>query len=322
MEDVKVTERVEPPRPSRPERYEIGQYPELYTTTLGELRETLPLGIIDERTGVRYRDFECRELFARDEFEISDVAEERKLVSQPEVATEILCRGLKRIGPHVLEDMKEDARRAFVLNLSHADAIYAYVVLRRRNIGPELILPISCPMCTKKYEPRYNLDHLEVLTLEGRRDEEGREVEGIPKQLIWCTPLREPKALKRGDRVIHATGIWFRMAPWHVVQGLPGIPTISKRRREFIKLAFFDTEPSCSQIGESPILTDAEVDSLGLLDLGNLEASVDENTPGIRMSVESTCPDPRCKHFFRASINWSYDGFFRPSRPSLRRKRR
>jgi hypothetical protein len=301
-------------------RYEIDELPEIMTATLGEMRNELSVGIVSG--GVRHRNFELHDFLSKHDFEIADLNDKRKARSTLAKAENVLCILVKQVGPVSFESMSIDERRAFLSTMTMGDVIQMYIALRRLSLGNKFVYPYDCPGCSteeKPYrlEPEFDLDEIEILTLE---EAPGKP---LPTQIAWHVPLKDGITLTRGGKTIKATGIWMRIIPWGAVSRLPGMPGNGARRREMLRYAILDTEPSSSVKGEPLYIHDEELGLFSEYDLKHIEWVYENYSPGVFLSLTTPpCTNADCRLQIRQPLIWDFDSFFAYSAPQLQRKRK
>lgn len=299
-------------------RYDIGESPEIMTATLGELRNELSIGLLSN--GVRQRTFELHDFRSSHDFEIADLREKNKSQSAPAAANEVLAVLVKSIGSTSFERMDIEQRKAFLGMMSLGDVQQMYLVLRRLSMGAGFDIAYECPGCSTedkphKLRPQFNLDKIEILTLEETAEKP------LPAQVAWYVPLRDGLTIKRGEKVVQSSGIWMRPIPWAAIVELGGLPTASARKRELLRYAVLDTEPSIAVGGAPVAITDAELNSMSKYDLARLEYVYENESPGPQL-VLSPPPCDRCKLVVKQPLNWSFDSFFGYSTPLPARKKK
>jgi hypothetical protein len=138
----------------------------------GETTVALPGGLLDD-AGVVHREVVLRALRGRDEEWIREIAPETPL---SRAATEILCRGLRRLGPYRVT-------RQLVRDLPVADRDYLLLKLHELTFGGRLSLVLRCPRpeCGGKMDLDLELSAFPIESADQALPYRFRPVEGGPE---------------------------------------------------------------------------------------------------------------------------------------------
>jgi hypothetical protein len=295
----------EAPDLSKLPRYPVGERTNLIFTTLGEAGQVLPIGVLGP-DGRRTRDFELRNFTFSEEQEIADIQDKNKALTVSGLTSEILALLVTRVGHVDFRPMSTDARKAFLAGMFMPDVLQIYVCLRRVTMGPMLTVKIKCLNCERQFDAEFNLDEMPVRLLGPT----------TPLQIQWHVELQEGlrKKTRAGERLVK--GLWVRPMYWGGMVAISGGISAGARKAETLRQGLVDGEPTLSVGGEPVPFADADLKTVGKFDYEKLVASLEDDTPGPQLVLETICPSPTCRFNLIQPINWFYDSFFRFSRPS------
>lgn len=256
--------------------------------TLEGFGKKLPIGFEDAR-GQTHRDFELVPWDFALEEELGEVVEKHPEMSMGQYISEVVGRGLARLGGIDVTKLKRSERRLLVYRMFFADVLALYVWIRIGALGRELRLgEFDCRGCGKAIDYVGDLLSLEVKEV-ARDAVEEVEVEfeygGKRRRSISVGPLRwafmevdDPSVLSNPAKMkLHTIA--------NSVAGVEGV------------------EP-----GVPVVVTRDVLRTMKPRDINRVVAAVDRVSGGVVMQVEGVCP--RCKRGFAEGVDWSYEDFF------------
>lgn len=262
-------------------------------TTMGERGDLLPVGMSGTPDGPRMRDVSFRNWTARDEKAVGAYRDKDRTLNPAQFATRVLAHFLRRFGPWDFDSMTEPERINAVRTAWGADVFHAWVQLRRRALGDDLAMSLTCGFC--KFEiPEYRVD-LSTMEVDVLGDDEGLE---------RTVPLRDGFEF-RGE---------VRKAPvlnpirWSTYEGFKSFGDGALNTGELKAGVILGSIVGVEGLKGALVLPDNAVDEIGKFDLELLVREINAGQPGPDLSIEVPCP--KCGSQIRRSVSWVYDSFF------------
>lgn len=274
------------PPPETPVEFEV--------TTLAELGNQLPVGI-PIGSGLS-KTFRLRRYRTKEEIAIAEMRKKKKSIKIGAFTTEVVAMMAQTIGPHDMDALKENERRALVQQMTAADVLYMYVYLRHEALGDEPItMEILCPLCSHQFPFYADIGTLKIRTVPSKTIDvrrvydlrDGLPLQGEDRKSVWLTPLVWGDALAN-DLITAASEVGIVQASICGVEGIDRHP-FAMTREEMYELTKYDLE--------------------GLVE------DIEINTPGPQLAIEADCPS--CGSQIARTLDWGWDSFF--SRRSRRR---
>lgn len=263
--------------------------------TLGEFGKVLPVGYRDQ-DGDLHREFSLLDWDWDLEEELGDLAEKEKDMPMGVYISEIVGRGLEKLGVIDFTRLKRSQRRMVISQLYFGDALYIYIWIRIKALGHVLKLGDftcgsgGCAHVIRGYAG--DLRSLEVLAPETKDGEVPTRLVSVPefsyagavRTQVEVGPLRW-SFMETDDVGVLTNPAKFRVATLrNGIVGVPGAP-------------------------EAPVhLTRDHLQALGVGAVNDLVDAIDEVGGGAVMQVGGQCP--RCKGAYLREIDWSYERFF------------
>lgn len=230
-----------------------------------------------DKEGTLHSDFELREMNGSDEEAISK-AEIKS--NGAKIARTLLERCCIRIGSLYKDEIKPQAWREIIQELSVGDQDIMLLRLREISLGEEIETQYECPdrNCKAKIDTIITVDELEIIPYGGQDLIEFELPKGIKDKdgnLIKTGKLRLPNGLDREvlDGVIRKN------------QGLANTMMLTR----------------CIVELDGAKVHDDFVRNLSMKDRNYLNEVIKENSYGVNTTVEVTCPN--CGETFKASLN-------------------
>lgn len=268
--------------------------PKRYSTTMAELGNKLPIGILDS-DGRLHKDIVTKPWKTRDERELG-----KKLSSDTQISDHVpivVANMCSRIGPHNMDEL-DDVKKSLILSTMYmADVFYAYTLLRIKTMGARLPLTVNCPRggCGVSFPYVGDLNSVEVVAVD--------DIDAI----LWRYDLEDPIEIRR-KRVTH-----FKMAypKWSVMDQSRGANEADVKAHVIL----------ASVVGlndeDTPVaLSMAELDEVSKRDFEGLQNGINDNFLGPKMGIEGKCTPTVCSRFkrggfdFKLPIDWSFKSFF------------
>jgi len=271
---------------TKPTRYKI--------QTLAQLGSQLPVGVVSAGTLDKALDLIPYQM--KQERELAKMRRPGSGVgAYVEAAMSLL---VKQFGPHNVASMEDKGTRKLVFSQAYlADILYAYLYIRYAALGPQFPLLMRCPACRNAQQVVGDLDTLEV------------EVATDTKQLTWPLELRD--GVKIGGQVRRS--LTLQPPVWGQLD-VSRFDDEGLRQIMMLKAALVTAEG----LDGPPVLFDADVDEMSKWDVELISKSIEDNSPGPRMLIESRCE--RCSSEMFGLLEWASEGFFSmPSQSPLRK---
>jgi hypothetical protein len=261
--------------------------------TLTAVGKRLPIGFAD-KVGGFHREFELAPWTWEVEEELGELLVQNPEMLVNEYVSEVLGRGLARLGTIEIPKLSRGERRLLVRSMYLPDVLYAYVWLRIEALGPSLKMePFRCPHCARKIEGfAGDLRTLEVKVLDAvpRRKvtlEHGVEYGGKRLTTFELAPLRWAFMEDATPETLNNRAALKRLTLAQAVVGLEGAP-------------------------EGPVLlTRDHLRTMLPREVDQLVTEVDQLGGGPVMELQGKCP--ACRRPFRREIDWRYGHFFAAS---------
>ena len=254
--------------------------PRVVKTTLQELGNVLPIGLIDG--GERFRSFELRELEFPIEKALGEWKKERgegKPLSA--VVTKLMALLLTDIGGKPFEHLpgdseQEEAKKLlFIKQLYTPDVYYMYTYARYQELGKEYIIPFDCGYANCKYSTdemicdistmEVNCAHdLSVLVKEVELHHGIKYVDGSIRKKVTITPMQ-----------------------WMWMDG----PDIVDSQDELLLKLFFISKcvTGVEGIDGSLVLTQGSLNSLRKIDIERLDQAINKMNLWPSLVVSGDC---------------------------------
>lgn len=269
-------------------------------TTLGDLQNTLPLGLIHQ--GIIQREVEFREWLFEQEQQIAEMNSERRAEEVGLQVSDILAVMIKRIGK-IDFDKLEMPQRKLILNQAFVqDIFYMWVRLRMSAIGETLTLASKCPHCRIEGKINADLNTMAVKCYDHVALKDGQSVDDIFKGMI-----KLEKGLTIGSA---AKKFIFAMPPrWSTIERLTAAEMGNSAKLDralwdssIVGVKDYDTK------GAPFVLVDDMLKSLNKRDVLSITKRIGEISAGLDLAVEGRCAN--CKRDIAQPLRWSYDVFF------------
>jgi hypothetical protein len=257
----------------------------MYKTTLGELGKKLPVGFIE---GNKFnREFSFRELEFGVEREIQKTRAKERITDVGRMTTFVLAKLLTSLGGKQLDPNKPAETEAVLARCWMADVLYMWLWARYESCGPEFQFPFGCPQCGHTEEPTPTFD---MAGIDVQCPDKVEELRGT-------YPLKT-KMEVRGQNISA-----FRLQPpiWSTFLG-------AEAREGDLQAKLLMTSICGTDMHESIMLVDAEVNKLKRRDYMGIGAAIDKLALGPKLVVEHECE--RCKFKMVRALEWDYDSFF------------
>lgn len=264
------------------------------TIELGKLGAILPLGVLSGEN--LEKTIDVKKWRMKEERELSKLKKENKHASMPQFVSMVLSAMANKIGAYDFTgDIKTANKMLNISSMYTPDVFYAYVWLRVKALGSDLVLNTSCPKCgdDENFSFSADLNTIDVKTVEKFED------------AMWRYDLVEPFDI-RGETVV---GFNFGPPMWSVMEGMKGIDSGDTGA---IKAALIhgSIQSIIKADGkeEAIALAQHELDDMCKIDIEKITGDLDKYAIGPEMAVTITCP--KCGKEFKKVIDWSYDDFF------------
>ena len=284
----------EPKRNDEPQAAPVAP-PQRYATTMAELGDKLPVGILDSE-GRLHKEIVTKPWRTRDERELG-----RKLAPDAQISDHVplvVSSMCSRIGPHDMDGL-DDAKKGLILSTMYmADVFYAYALLRMKTMGSRLPLTVACPRggCGVRFPYVGDMTSIEVMAVD--------DIDAI----LWSYELADPLEIRR-KRVTH-----FRMAypKWSVMEQSRGVDNEADIKANVIQASIVGLNDEDVPVA----LTLNEIDELSKRDFEGIQEGVNQHFLGPKMGIEGQCTPTVCTRYkrggfdFKIPIDWSYKSFF------------
>jgi len=263
--------------------------PNYVVTTLQEQGPKLPLAVVDSK-GAAGDAIETKRWNMREERALGQLRAEHPDLNMAQYASMVIGRMCPKLGPHTFdENTKAEVKNVHIGQMPAGDVFYVYVWLRTKALGNILQLRPKCGGCKNEFDFKADLNTLEI------------HIAKTPEDVLWEYELKEPfpahgkevKKLKLGAPI------------WNSYEMMThgGDINVGETKMELIKGSIIGVND-----GPNILVTDADLDEMGKLDLETLTDLLDLHFLGPNMMVEGDCP--KCRTGFKKSIPWTYDDFF------------
>lgn len=255
-------------------------------TTFREWGARLPLGILKD--GQLHRQLAFRDFGYKQEQQVSALKASSRGSTVSEFTAGVLGIMLTQLGPYQLDSMNEHERRLLITHAWQQDIMYAYLWLRIDAMGEEFKMNLKCPACGHDWRTHIDLLDTDVkvcetpesLTFPHKLKRRGMQV---GDQVYWDLILQPPRwasmlVRESGGEVDQSLSLMHG-----AIRQLVGMP-------------------------EGSVVPRAAMETLHKQDIELLKRTVNDNTPGPELDLESTCPN--CRHEVKHGINWAWDFFF------------
>lgn len=272
--------------------------PKFKTMTVAELGAVLPLGPLGP-DGKHQRLIDVRPWRMKEEKVLGRRREQDDKRNMGKYVSIVLATMCTKLAGGDWSELKEDDtadRELVVSQMWMGDVFYAYIYLRMRVMGNELLMTLTSP-----YKP-----HLDVFTWTGDLSSVEVKVPENIEDCMWTYQLRDPFTI-RGKQI---TRLVMGPPRWYHVEEM-GDTTVGAAKGVVIHSSIH-TVPEIQE-GEIGLGPD-EIDEMGKLDIEHLTNQLNEKGFGPQMQVEAVCP--YTKKTFNTPIDWSFDQFFGISSPS------
>lgn len=262
--------------------------------TLAQIGKVLPIGYRDQ-SGTVHREFELCEWGWDTEEELGDLAEKEGEMTMPVYVSEVVGRGLAKLGAIDFSRLKRSQRRLIVSNLYFADVLYVYVWIRIGALGHQLRLEeFKCPKCRKSIDYVGDLRSLEVKVVSGEGGKVPTERVELPRKFSYAGAER--------DTVTVGPLKWAFME----TDDESTLTNPAKLRRATMRHGIVSVEGA----PEGPVvLSTVHLKQIGSKGVNRIVGAIDEIGGGAVMQIEGRCPKCR-KDFPRQTIDWSHGDFF------------
>lgn len=274
------------------------------TTTLGELGNNLPIGILQgENKNVLQKAFELRPFKTRvdrhlGKWKLANASKYDEGQMTSSLVAKLLSLLLINVGDSAFPlDPEGDSPPESEVKLYnwHADDVMvAYLRARINALGPEMQLAMSCanPNCDYHTDAAiFDLNTTEV-----------RVAENIEDLFSWVD-LHEPFVCRDGKTVIKRVKLgpvmWSSLCQ-------PGV-LLNAAMGGFDSRSMQDSIHAING-GEPYKMTPGEIDEIGKRDFLRLEQQAQEHSAGAAMQTTVICP--KCGFPNVNALQWSYDDFF------------
>ncbi len=264
------------------------------TKTLGELRGTLPIGV--PVGGKYHRDIIVKPFRVKEMKQIGEYRAKSRAITTGKLVGHLLGVVCEQLGPYKFATMERDAEKQLSVSMMHmVDVLYAYLFARVESLGPQIILPTSCPNCRTRLEPVVDLNQMDVKVLDSDNLVDLTYDVELQDGLIWRGELRK--------KVTIGQPTWLSMDSPEL-QGESGM-NVATRETEVVRNAIVAVD------GIPTTLTTEDLEGMTIKDSTALLATISKNMPGPELLVNHSCP--ACSFEWQDSVEWGYDSFFRAS---------
>ena len=262
--------------------------------TIIEFGKRLPIGYTDAQ-GDKHVDFELVSWGWEIEEELGKLIEEEPNMSIGQYMSEIVSRGLQRIGSIDFTKLKRSERRMIIHQMYYADVLYCYVFIRLEGLGYQIrIKDLECPNCENKVK-----DYTGDL-----RTIEVKALDEIPRKVVELEHGIE-YAQGRRKRITIGALKWAFME-----SDDPGVlVNPAKFRKQTIQHGIVSIEGAPA--GAPIVITDKHLRSMKPVEINRIISQMSDLNGGPIMEIEGKCP--KCKKSFAEVVDWRYSSFFGPS---------
>lgn len=256
-------------------------------TTLGELGQLLPVGIVEN--GKVYRNFEIKRWNMKAEKELGQIRKENENLGAGKDLAIVIAVMCTEFGPWDFKKMKLTEKRLKLTQVNAGDLLYAYYWIRFKALGEMFGLSSEC-VCKNKFDFQADMREMDVYiadkvedfyfdyTLRDSIEIRGKEVKGFtlgpPK---WSMFEAAAESAKNGMGMVKSDLI------------IGSIKNISD-----------DDTPL--------LLIDRDIEEMSKYDIEKITKLSEEKVLGPVMAIEVECDKCQRKHF--SIIDWSVDNFF------------
>lgn len=262
--------------------------------TIADVGNSLPLGYRDA-TGAVHREFELIDWSWEVEEELGDLAEKNQDMPMGVYISELVGRGLSRLGELDFSKLKRSQRRLVVSQLFHADVLYVYVCLRIAALGKMFKFEkFKCEKCGHEHIGFAG----DLSTLEVKSVPDG---EGIPTKEVELDETF--KYAQKDIKIVHVGPLkWAFME----TSDISTLTNSAKYRLATIRSGVVAVEGLDN--GAPVILTREHARAIGPAGVNRIVAAIDDVGGGAVMEISGECA--KCNSKFRQSIDWTYENFF------------
>lgn len=261
--------------------------------TVSDVGNVLPIGYRDA-TGKMHREFELVSWDWDVEEELGELAEKNQDMPMGVYISELVGRGLRKLGELDFEKLRRSERRLVVSQLFYADVLYVYVCLRIAALGKMFRFEdFTCEACGFKH-PGFagDLSTLEVKVSDG---------EEVPRKVVKLdAPFRYGGA--------EAGSITVGPLRWAFMETADTTTLTNPAKFRLATLRYGVVAVDGAPNGAPVALTREHAKEIGPAGVNRLVAEIDGVGGGAVMEVAGNCA--KCRAPFRRAIDWTYDNFF------------
>lgn len=273
----------------------MNQIPEIKRTivttdkSLVDNGPTLPVGIID-KSGAPNRTIEVREWRMKEEREVGALIDRLKGAKVSQYVPSVLSVMCTKLGPYDFTTMKEPERQAAIGQMWMADVFFAYIWLRVQTMGENVGMDLRCPACLAEVPFEADLGTTVI-----------RAVAKAEEAQWWFEPRRPFDVRSK-----KATKLLIGPPRWATLEAVTD--NMGRNPGEIKAAMIHGSVIGIEGIEGQVVLAPTELDMMHKLDFERLAALIDLNAVGADLSVDARCK--KCKQDFKASIDWTGEGFF------------
>jgi hypothetical protein len=251
----------------------------------------LPIGVL--HGAQLHRGFALRPFRMKEERELENIKARNPGISMADFVASVMAHMFTSVGPWTnFASLTEAERRLIVSQMYLADVMYAYIQLRIEAIGTDIGFDLKCPACRKRWRWTADLSQTDVVVAEGG-----------PASLTWLHELRDGLTTPKGE----VRSLVLQPPRWHAMSGVRTRVDESPNEGDLKLQLIASGIRQAGDHADLPITIDI-LEGLSKYDLERLSRSIDADTPGADLELESKCPN--CGTEFSHALNWSWGFFF------------
>ena len=264
-------------------------------STLDEIGSQLPIPRLgaDGRL-LPQRDFSFLEWDMEVEEKISEIQSKAKNVGH--MVSQMLCLLLDQFCGQDFQSIPDEQKILIINQLEFTNVMYMYIFLRTEELGFDLKMDVTCPVC-KKLNKGFMAD-LRTLEVHAKDEEHKRRHQ---------YDLIKPILMENGDVV---SGITYDISKWDTMErATPDVADNAGKMKQLLFRSSIVSGEATTQDGKTkqyPV--DLIVKKLKKIDIEKISAAVTENNSGPLMAMKGKCI--HCASEWFKVLDWGYQSFF------------
>jgi hypothetical protein len=258
------------------------------TTTLAELGETLPTGIVSGEQLLK--EFSTRDYRFTEEKELGKIISRDTDIMMTRYINKVIAYMVLDVGGKNFREMKQSEKLFALSGMFAGDVLYMYTYLRYKSMGNELVIDIKCDNCGEKIK-NFVAD-LSTVNVDVIDDPE--DLDGITHTLKDGVTIRG----------IHCMTAKIKPTPWTIIEKKTGGMNPGRLKEETIKCSVTGFEEQDEHFPIGP----TDLNEMTKRDIETLTNKITIVSAGPDMRINDECPE--CGAQLDTRIDWEHYRFF------------